>query len=191
MRGAVLDIETSDLAAVGAGVMLCAVIKPLEGKETVFRYDEMHCRVGHEKRLVAAVVNEMESYDLLVGHNIKNFDYGFIKSRALYFGITSVPRPFFYDTFQAFKRLGYRTRLNNFGKPSAGLAMVVDFFGIPQRKTSILPRQHWATVWESGKDREDAMKYLVQHCVDDVRMTEEIYWKLMRADFIGRLERLK
>ena len=48
MYCAVLDLETTDLSAVGGGMILCAVVKPLEGKPITFRYDEMKCTCANE-----------------------------------------------------------------------------------------------------------------------------------------------
>ena len=69
MDCAVLDLETTDLSAVGGGFILCAVVKPLRQKPVVFRYDEMRCRPAKEKKLVEAVVAEMSKYQLWIGHN--------------------------------------------------------------------------------------------------------------------------
>jgi uncharacterized protein YprB with RNaseH-like and TPR domain len=190
-RVATFDIETTALDAVGAGVILCAVIKPLGGKEKVLRYDAMHLSAGNDKKLVRAIVNELCKYDLLVGHNIFKFDWNFIKTRALIHNIPIPQRPYFYDTMQAFKRCGYLTVQNHFGKPTARLDMVVDMFGIKQRKTALYPRHHWQTVWGQKKTRKEAMNALVEHCVLDVEMNQDIYTRLFPLDTNCALKRFK
>lgn len=182
MKEAVFDIETSDLAAVGAGVLLCCVIKPVGGKPSVLRYDDLHCKPGHEARLVKEVIKALAPYDLLIGHNIDRFDLCYLKSKCAVFGLPFDLHALTYDTLKAFKRIGLRTRQNNFGKPSASLAFVVDFFGFPQRKTGIYPREHWQTVWGEGNDRREAMNHLVEHCLADVDMNTEIYHRLFALD---------
>jgi uncharacterized protein YprB with RNaseH-like and TPR domain len=182
MHAAVFDLETSALEAIGAGVLLCAVVRPLGQKNRVFRADEMGCRYGQEKELVDAVTAELSQYDLLIGHNLIGFDVPWLRSRAVYFDSPVLPRLFAYDTFKAFKRLGYKTVPNHFGKPSAGLGHVVDFFGEDNDKTGIYPRHHWEVVWGDEAQRAAAMGDLVNHCAADVRLTERIYWKLMKAD---------
>jgi DNA polymerase elongation subunit (family B) len=192
MDCAVFDLETTDLSAVGSGFILCAVIKPLRGKPKIYRYDEMHCRPGHEKRLLQAILDELGQYDLWIGHNAEKFDFAFLKSRATILGLPFPYQPFIYDTAAAFRRIGLLTTRNPVtGRPKANLDHVVDFFGLQQKKTPIYPREHWKTVWESGKNRELAMKYLVDHCVSDVEMNEEIYWKLLKADNVWGLRRKK
>lgn len=191
MKAAVFDIETSGLDAVGSGTLLCVVIKPLERREIIFRADELKCAPGREKRLVQAVNDELNKYDLLIGHNIARFDLAWLRSRAVFFNLPEPRRPFVYDTLPAFRRMGYKTVPNHFGKPSASLGHVVDFFGIEQEKTSIFPRAHWDIVWKDGKQRKEAMDDLVSHCYKDVRMTERVYWELIKVDHAASIRRVR
>lgn len=191
MKACVFDIEATALSAVGSGMILCAVIKPLEGKAKVLRYDKLSCPPGHETILLEHIFKELSQYQLWIGHNIKSYDWPMLKSRAVILGV-DLPLPaFYYDTLLGFRRLGYRTSLNQIGKPTAALDHVVDFFGLRQAKTKIYPRDHWRTVWETGKERRDAMDNLVAHCVADVAMNEEVYTRLIAADTTARLERLR
>lgn len=190
-NAAVFDIETTGIDAVAPGNILCAVIKPLGGKEKILRYDEMHLSPGNDKFLARALINELCKYDLLIGHNIERFDWNFIKTRALIHGIPIPKRPFVYDTMKAFKRLGYLTVPNIVGKPTARLDHVVDMFGIKQRKTALYPREHWKTVWGNKKERRNAMDALVEHCVYDVAMNEDIYVRLFEQDDRVILRRAK
>lgn len=186
-----MDIETSALEAVGAGFLLCAVVKEEGGKPEIFRYDTLHCRPGKEKRLVKELVKELMKYDLLVGHNIERFDWNFIKSRAVFFDIKIPKTPLVYDTLHAFRRCGFLTRPNGFGKPTASLAFVVDFLNIPQEKTALYPSDHWKTVWESKKEKAETMNRLVQHCVADVVMTEKVYRRLFAEDHAVNIRRFR
>ena len=190
MKAAIFDIETSSLDAIGAGVLLCAVVRPLGKRETVFRADEMNCRYGQEQPLVDAVTAELNQYDLLIGHFVSGFDIPWLRSRAIYFGTTQLKRVFVYDTMKAFRRLGYKTVPNHFGKPSAGLAHVVDFFGEDQQKTGIYPRAHWDVIWADEERRKEAMGDLVNHCSADVRMNEKIYNRLLPLDERAVIRRL-
>ena len=192
MRTCVVDIETSSLDAIGAGVLLCAVVKPYGKREKVFRGDDYKVRWGQEKPLLEALRAELVQYDLWIGHNIINFDYPWLRSRVKFFDLPELPRPFLYDTMKGFRRLGYKTVLNGFGKPSAGLAHVTDFFGFEQEKTGIYPRAHWEVVW--GKDdqvRKNRMDELVRHCVADVSMTQRIYDALLPVDYAATIKRAR
>jgi len=180
MRICTLDLETTDLAAVGAGWILCAVIKPLGGKPKVLRYDDMHIALAHETPLLHALSRVFDEYDMVIGHNLENFDWPYIKSRCSILGLP-IPRPVYrYDTLQAFRSTKLRTVPNFKGNPKAGLGHVCDFFGLEQRKNGLFPRQHWNPVWGQDKgQRREALDHLVEHCVSDVIMNEAIYWKLL------------
>jgi DNA polymerase III epsilon subunit-like protein len=193
MLSATFDIETSELEAVGAGWLLGAVIKPLGGEPKLYRYDAYHCQRGHEYDLVRAVINELCRYDLLIGHNIENFDWNYLKSRAARLGLPPPPaRPFFYDTMKGFRRCGFKTIDNGYGKPTAKLEQIIDFFGLPQSKTHLYPADHWKTIWESGKDRTLAMDKLIdEHCLNDVIMTEQVYPLILRSDTNATIRRLR
>lgn len=187
MKAAVFDIEVTDFAAIGAGKFLCCSIKPLMEDVITFRYDKH----GGEKNTVKAVVDKLCEFDMLIGHNIVKFDWPYLMSKACLMDVIVPTRPFYYDTLQGFRRTGYKTVPNMFGKPSAGLDHIIDFFGFEQEKTKIYPREHWQTIWATGEDRTKAMDKLVEHCEADVNMTEKIYWKLMRADSSTSIRRLR
>lgn len=189
MRICTFDIETSALEAVGAGFVLCAVVKPLDDKPIVLRYDMMSCSPGQEKPLLRKLADLLSGFHLWVAHNGENFDYKYLKSRIIQLELPNLPKPFIYDTMKAFRRTGYRTVDNGFGKPTASLAMVADFFGIKQEKTALYPREHWKTVWQTGKERRAAMDKLVAHCLADVSLNEQVYWKLLEVDSVWGLRR--
>lgn len=187
----VFDIETSGLDAIGSGFMLCAVVKPIGGRATVLRIDEIAgCKPGNERHLIEAVVDELNKYALWIGHNVIGFDWPWIKSRCKFFEM-SIPRGMFcYDTLKGFRRLGYKTVPNRIGKPSAGLGHVADFFNIPNEKTAIYPRDHWETVWQIKPKRTEALDRLAEHCIADVRMTETVFNNLWPDDYNGKIIRL-
>ncbi len=198
MRSCVMDIETTDLAAVGAGMLVCACIKPEEGEINSFRIDKYKfktdSRFGFLEREEAALLNdvveELKKYSLLVGHNIDKFDLPFLRSRAYRLNAPCELYPFTYDTLKAFRRVGLRTVLNGFGRPSAGLAHVVDFFGIPQEKTAVYPVEHWRVIWGNEEEKKKAMDELVDHCIRDVHMNALVYPALLQQDMRANIKRL-
>jgi DNA polymerase III epsilon subunit-like protein len=135
------------------------------------------------------LVDELSKYDLLIGHNLENFDLGFIRTRAYRCGVPFPLRPFTYDTMKAFRRVKMRTVLNIVGKPSASMDMVADFLGIDQEKTKLYPVQHWQTVWGNETQRAAAMNDLVDHCQRDVRMNARIYELLLPYDEKANIRR--
>lgn len=177
------------MAAVGSGFMLCAVVKPFKGQPKTFRLDQTKDDFAKEYNLLGQVLEELSRYDLLIGHNIDGFDLDFLRSRAVRLDVPFYLHPYTYDTYKAFKRTRLRTVLNGFGKPSAGLDMVIDFFGMKQEKTKIYPGEWWQAVWGNKKERKQEMDKITKHCKADVRMNEIAYQKLLQIDFGGRLKR--
>lgn len=198
IRACVFDIETSSLEAVGAGFILCAVIVPVGKRPKAFRYDEYHCSPGFEGRMLKAILGELESYDMVIGHNIDKFDIPYLRTRAMVLGIPCNLHPISYDTLKAYRRLGYLSRPNGFGKPSAGLGVVGDILGVTTKennKTVIgRSREQWKAIWENPSNRQertDALDEIVSHCIRDVGLNEAVFNLLWKADANMVLRRIK
>ena len=191
MRIATFDVECTDLAAVGPGIFLCAVVKPLWEEPKTFRYDTHKKTFSESERLALQdTLGEINKYDMIIGHNVEDFDLKWLRTRAYAIGVEFSAHPFTYDTMKAFRRVGYRTAINrNTGKPISSLAFVADCLGIDNLKTQIYPREHWQCVWGDGKRRSEAMDNLVSHCLGDVIMTEKIYSILLPADTRANIKR--
>lgn len=191
MRAAIFDIETTALEGIGAGIILCACVRPLAtGRTRDFRLrylqdwksDEFGFLEREEKELLNSLYDELSKYDLLIGQNIENFDLPYLRTRCFRRGLVFDMNPFTYDTMKAFGRTKFRTRNNGFGKPSKALDMMADLLGVPQEKTKIYPTEHWMTVWGRDAEREAAMQDILNHCRADVRMTARVYELLLPYD---------
>lgn len=191
MKSAVFDIETTALEGIGAGILICVCVRPLSTSRTrTFRIDDYKYEPSsefgffdrQERDLLRDVVEELNKYDLLIGHNIDGFDLGFLRTRAYRHGISFPLNPITYDTAKAFRRVRFRTVMNSFGKPTARLDMVADFLGVRQEKTKIYPVEHWMNIWGNDVQRLEALNNIVDHCVKDVRMNAQIYDVLLQHD---------
>lgn len=187
-RACVVDIETTDLGAVGMGWITCAVVVGMEKDDipVIFRYDNYHCSLGRETKLVRALLNHLSQYDIWIGHNLRGFDYPYIKTRAAILGVAMPPRsPLYYDTWEGFRRTSFRTTLNYKGKPKGSLSHVWDmFFGRmadENPKTAIMPEESSMMIW-GGKGRKRAIDKKVDHCVRDVQMNIDIFRPVFQAD---------
>lgn len=197
MKSAVVDIETTALEGIGAGMLLCGCIRPLATKRTrTFRlmYNDNTDKTqgfleGEERQLLSEMLEELEKYDLLIGHNIEKFDLPYLQSRAIVRGIQFRLRPFTYDTMRAWGRVKLRTVLNGYGKPTKSLDMIADFLGLAQLKTKIYPRSHWEAIWAKPVEREEALKSIIDHCERDVRMNAQIYELILQYDERGVIRR--
>jgi len=198
MQSAVFDIETTDLGAVGAGIVLCVCIRPTQTQRTrtfqldMWEYDPdplFGFLEREETDLLKAVHTELAKYHILVGHHIDGFDLPYLKSRAFRLGIEWRINPFTYDTLKAFRRTHFLTRQNGFGKPSAGLDMVADFAGVKQEKTKIYPADWWESIWGNKQTRSEAIHKIVLHCQKDVRLNANILEVLWAADMRATIRR--
>lgn len=191
MKSAVFDVETTSLEGVGAGILICACVRPLTTNRTrtfridAYKYDqssEFGFFDRQEKDLLTELVDELRKYDLLIGHNINNFDLGFLRTRAYRHNIPFFLNPITYDTMHAFRRVKWRTVLNRIGKPTASLAMVADFLGVKQEKTSIFPVEWWQGIWGNDLQRLEALNNITDHCVKDVRLNAQVYELMLPHD---------
>ena len=191
MNAAVIDIETTNLAAVGAGIVIVVCIRPTATQRTrVFRLDQYDLKPSdefgiverEETKMLQEVNDEIRKYYFLIGHNIRKFDVPYLRSRAFQRQVAWTARPVMYDTLHAFRRTGYLTQPNGFGKPSAGLDMVADFGKVIQEKTRIYPNEWWETIWGNKRKRVEAMDKIVDHCQRDVRLNANVLPFLWEAD---------
>jgi len=192
LKSAVFDIETTSLEGIGAGVLICACVRPLSTQKTItFRLDDYKYKPDkehgffdrQEKDLLTAVLGELKKYDLWIGHNIAGFDIGFLRTRAYRHEMPFYYNPIYYDTMQAFGRVRLRTIANvHTGKPTKSLAMIADLLGVRQEKTSIYPADHWQNIWGNERQRAEAMNNIVDHCQKDVRMNAQVYEILLPQD---------
>ena len=191
MKSAVIDIETTALEGIGAGIVICACVRPLTTNRTRdFRLkyrDEWDPKVEgflvyEETELLRELVEEIGKYDLIIGQNIDNFDLPYLRTRCFRRGLPFDFNPFTYDTMRAMGRTRFRTVNNSFGKPRKGLAMIADLLGVTQEKTAIYPAEHWMTIWGNAGQREGAMQDIQHHCQADVRMTAKVYEMLLPYD---------
>jgi uncharacterized protein YprB with RNaseH-like and TPR domain len=165
ITSACFDLETSSLNA-DFGVVLCAVVKPGGADPLIFRGDELNScwdRVRSDDReLVQAIARELEGYDILVAHNGKRFDLPFLQTRLARWGLPPLPRKKLIDPVLLAR--------NNYRMSSNSLRRLLSMFGLNQ-KTDV-ETEIWLRASLDG-DRE-AMNYIVDHCVKDVAMLEQL-----------------
>ena len=198
IKSACFDIETTALEGVGAGMTICACVRPLATQRTrdfrlKYRAEWDPKTEGflqfEETEFLKELIEELAKYDLLIGQNIINFDLPYLRTRCYQRGLPYDLNPFVYDTMKAFGRVKFRTVLNGFGKPSKSLDMIADFLGVTQEKTKIYPVEHWMTVWGNDTKREESMQNILNHCRADVRMTTRIYEIMLPFDTKGLIRR--
>jgi uncharacterized protein YprB with RNaseH-like and TPR domain len=167
------DLECSSLSGM-MGRVLCSGFKEIlpnrRGEITVLRGDEKpffnRRDIADDSKLVIAVRDMLESYDLLVTHNGKLFDRKFLNARLLKAGERPLESMFHIDTMWLV-RAHLRT--------SSKLDNVQQFLGLEDEKTKIT----WDD-WQRamGGDKK-SMNVICKHVIQDVKVLEEAYWNLL------------
>jgi uncharacterized protein YprB with RNaseH-like and TPR domain len=166
----VFDLETTSLNA-DFGIVLCGVVKPAGGKAKVFRGDKLNprwdtCR-SDDSDVVSAIVEELQHYDIWIAHNGARFDVPFLRTRMLRWGMNPLPTSFkLIDPVQV-ARNKLRMSWNS-------LEALCKFLGI-NKKTEVAG-DLWLRASLDG-DRK-AMSYIVEHCVYDCDMLEDVVTEL-------------
>ena len=171
IRIGVLDIETTSLNA-AYGRVLCAVIKTFDPVEiTVFRADDYETwkagKRSDDKQLVSDLLEYLEDIDVVVAHNGVGFDLPFLRTRSIVNGLPPVNPIKILDPC----RLA-RKQFRFAGNSLASIAMALD---TENQKTPLSP-QLWARAISDGD--QQALDYIVEHCIADVETLEEITFRV-------------
>jgi uncharacterized protein YprB with RNaseH-like and TPR domain len=168
------DIEATSLSGM-IGRILCSSFKPLGEEPYTFRGDRKPYRNGDiadDSALAIAIRDELEKYDVLVGHNSKLFDAKFLAARLFRVGERPRRKQLHVDTMWLIRsNLRMSSKLDNIQK----------FIGLPEEKSPIA----WDDWARAGAWNRQAMDYVVEHCEQDVRVLEGVYVKLL--PYVSRL----
>lgn len=170
VRVAVLDIETSGLNA-GFGVVLCAVVKMYGPDERrIFRADDYdpwkRGQRADDKPLLTDILACLEDCDILIAHNGLRFDLPFLRTRAVIHGLPPVTFQKIIDPVQLARQ--------HFRFAGNSLDSISKTIGTLAQKTPLSP-ETWQRATLNGD--HDAMEEIVEHCIYDVDVLEEICWK--------------
>jgi uncharacterized protein YprB with RNaseH-like and TPR domain len=176
MRVIAYDLECSSLSGM-IGRILCSGFKEilppelkLNTKPYVFRGDDPKYKnskdLADDSKLAVAIRDELEKYDIIVGHNCKLFDKKFLNARLAHAGERGLESKWTVDTMWL-----VRTHL----RTSSKLDNVQKFLGLEDEKTAI----SWDD-WQRavGGDKR-AFDVIVKHNIQDVLVLEQAYWKLL------------
>jgi uncharacterized protein YprB with RNaseH-like and TPR domain len=166
-RIAFFDIETTGLDA-QFGTLLGWAVKPLNGKPVAMITDKKHILSADEdKHLLQGLVDELLKHDIIVGYYSTKFDLPFARTRAFIHGLEfpaygSINHLDLYYVAKSKLKLR-RNRLDNVGS----------VFGLTG-KTYLNP-----SIWRrAGQGNKAALKYILDHNIADVILTEKVYKKM-------------
>ena len=163
------DIETTDLKALMGRVLACSFLeydKNNRYRPYTFRCDaeEFDEPIPEDSKIVTATRDELETYDLIVGHNIRMFDIPFLNARLAKYGERPLRTHFVLDTLYY---VGYQ--MMRIG--SKRLDNVQRYFGLSESKTPI----DWADWQRAAAKDVEALDRVVVHNVQDVKVLRELY----------------
>lgn len=165
ITSACFDLETTSLNA-NFGIILCGVVKPAGGKPKVFRADRLNedwsTKRSDDSKITLALAKELSKYDILIAHNGANFDIPYLRTRLAYWKLGSFPKKKLLDP--------YRIARNQFRMSSNSLSSLSDF--LTKSEKTPVSGQVWVKAFMDGCKK--SMDYIVDHCIKDVDMLEQL-----------------
>lgn len=160
------DLETSSLNA-NFGIVLCAVVKGSDRKKPyIFRGDDYpKWKEGlrsQDHEIVRDIVARLDQYDVLVAHNGARFDVPFLRTRMAHWKMGPFPSKKLVDPV-----LLARSKLR---MSSNSLAAIASLIGAGEK--TIVDGNIWLRASLDGDS--EAMNYIVEHCVQDVKTLEQV-----------------
>jgi len=168
-RVILFDLESSNLNA-EMGYILCGAYKILGEKKvnyvSINQFKRYRKDPTNDIEVVKVMKNVIESADILVGHYSTRFDLPLLQSKALVHNLGALPRPPHVDTWRVSK---YRLKLRY-----NSLANLSKFLKC-ENKTVL----HW-DIWSKAQAMDgNSIKYVIDHCIQDVIVLEDVYNKLL------------
>ncbi|HHT9130876.1 MAG TPA: ribonuclease H-like domain-containing protein [Candidatus Tripitaka californicus] len=165
------DIETSNLKA-DFGTLLAVCVKPWKQPTIIFREDKYEReRRSQNPQMLLDVIACLNQYPILIAHNGVQFDRPFLNTLALVHGLKAEvdPKGKMIDPVLIARR--------HLAFSSNRLDVLSEWLGTRTRKTQVR-REAWV---QAIFDRDAAaLDYIVDHCVKDVRVLEEVAWRLRK-----------
>lgn len=167
-KSAVFDVETTDFNTAGyQGRLVCACILPLAGEE-VRTIKTSFSDARDDRRILKELIEELNQYDLLIGHNIAAFDLGWLDSRRMFYGWTPLRAWYYFDTYQVSQSLAIKSG-------SKRLGWLGDYFGLEGEKTSVYPTSWHKVSSPYESEFNEGLNDIVWHCQQDVRLNRNLF----------------
>jgi len=179
------DLETTDLKALMGRVLCCSFMEITPPgtalrRPYTFRGDRapwmnVPTSKWHEDpeaisdaKLVVAIRDELERYNMIVSWNGKLFDAAFLNARLLKIRERPLRPQFHLDSM--WYAAGSSNRIG-----SRKLDNVQRFLGLSESKTPIT----WEDWQRAGMGNMKAFNQVVKHCEQDVKVLAQAYWRFL------------
>jgi uncharacterized protein YprB with RNaseH-like and TPR domain len=160
------DLETFGLDPI-YGRLLCGVVKPWGQEPKIFRIKRAS---SNDSKLIRELVDELDQYAILFAHNGLFYDRAMLNGRALHYGMPVLdPKAHrLYDPYLIAKR--------HLNCKRNSLDALATHFQLSEQKMHLSPE-----VWvKAALDHdEESMLTLVDRCVSDVVVLEELALRVM------------
>jgi len=159
-RVVLLDSEFSNLRA-DFGTLICVSLRPLRGKTQTLCVEKL----GNDREIVAATMEELSKYGLVVTFYGTCADIPYLRSRALRWGLPDIPQVPHCDLYRVIRRATVLSRRNQ-GHLAEWLALPDD-----AAKMKVSPN-----VWsELPTDATRNLQTLRKRCESDVQGLEALW----------------
>lgn len=162
---AFVDLEMTNLSA-NFGRILCGCIKPYGQPVQTFRIDETTAgkkEPWNDGELAVALRDAIQGQFMIVSYNGIMFDVKYLNSRLMKHGQEVLRKPLHKDLLFTAKFA--------FALSDNRLITVQEFLGLDTKKTRLDPEQ-----WNmAAAGSSAALDYVVEHCVADVGVLEEVF----------------
>lgn len=180
MRLAVVDLECTELNS-DKGFLLCAGIKELDKKGKIISLDKTGFGRGRydiDSKLAKAIRDEMEEYDGWITWNGLMFDFPFLDDRLMFNGQRGLEKRFARGLDMMYHASYGKSRMK-----SRRLDWVAKALKCPHKKTDLdlgLWKEAETEAIQHFKQGKANFKYIIDHCLADLDVTEWVYQKLRR-----------
>lgn len=133
-------------------------------------YLEWSRKKKSDKKLMKAFLEEYNQADMVIGWNNNSFDNKIVNSRAMKYGLEVNTRVKSFDIMRQVKSV--------FRLPSYSMAYVSKYLGLGGKLQHNGIKMWEDIAWGSKKDYKQSMAMMIKYNVQDVALTEEIFYKL-------------
>jgi uncharacterized protein YprB with RNaseH-like and TPR domain len=164
------DIEATNLDA-NFGYILCIGYKFLGDKNVklikIRDFKEHKKDPTNDKKVIEKFMEILKEADMIVTHYGSKYDYPFLQSRALFWGLPPIPPITHFDTWRVCKD---RLKLT-----SNKLDVISKILPIPKKnkkKKTEVEGYHWI---KGAVGDIKSLKYIEHHCKMDIEVLEQVY----------------
>lgn len=133
-------------------------------------YQDYQWDKTHDEALVRDLHKVLSEADIVVAHNVKDFDWKVAQTRFVYYGLPQIPDTKLVDTYLICR--------SNFKFPDNKLDTIARYLGVGQK----LPHSG-ASLWRGCLDDDkDSWDTMVEYNSVDVEVLEQVYLKVRSYD---------